>query len=152
MDSVLEFIKDIVNEYKSQYLSLEQDMQRVKEHILETENRIASIRNSIDESYVVMSSSQTANEVENTELQSLTGLLTEYKDKYNKLCNDMEICSRKVDRAENIAKEYNSNVERGITKSDKKVTDKLELILKLMKPDPARAEQEIKTLIMNLNK
>ena len=91
MDNVLEFLIEINNEYKTRYLSYEQDISRIKEHITETENKISEIKDSIDESYVVMSSSQTANEVENTELQSLTNLLEEYKDNFHKLSDNLEI-------------------------------------------------------------
>ncbi len=150
MDNVLEFLIEINNEYKTRYLSYEQDISRIKEHIAETENKISEIKDSIDESYAVMSSSQTANEVENTELQSLTNLLGEYKDNFHKLSDNLENCAHKVDKTEQIIKEYNENKYTGL--SDRHLKDKLELVLKLMKPDPERAKHELTAIIKNICK
>ena len=150
MDNILEFLLEIQNEYKSKYLSIEQNIERVQEHISDTENKMTKIKDSIDESYAVMSSSQAANEVENTELQSLTILLDEYKANLAKLKEDMKLCSQKVEKADNIIKEYNDS--HNGTRTDTKIKDKLELVLKLMKPDPDRAKHELTTLIKNMSK
>ncbi len=150
MDNVLEFLIEIDNEYKTRYLSYDQDISRIKEHIADTEKKISEIKSSIDESYAVMSSSQTANEIENTELQSLTALLTEYRTSLSKLSDNLESCARKVDKTEQIIKEYNEN--KSTVQVDGRLKDKLELVLKLMKPDPERAKQELTAIIKNINK
>lgn len=150
MDNVLEFLIEIDNEYKTRYLSYDQDISRVKEHIADTEKKISEIKSSIDESYAVMSSSQTANEIENTELQSLTILLTEYRTNLSELSGNLESCAHKVDKTEQIIKEYNEN--KSTVPVDGRLKDKLELVLKLMKPDPERAKQELTAIIKNINK
>ncbi len=151
MDKVMGFLISVQNDYKSERLSVEQEITRIKEQITHIEKNIVEIKNSIDESYAVMSSSQAVNEVENTELATFKSLVIEY----NKLLKDAEIRKNeyelKLSKTADVIESYKENVLKTEKISGMNVTGKLNLVAKLIKVDKKRAEEELKNLIKILD-
>lgn len=137
MDKVLSFLISVENDYKSEQLVIEQEIVRLNEQITHIENNISKIEKSIDESYVVMSSSQAANEIENTELITLNNLLLQHRtslEQYDKRNKQIVL---KLDDVRDVINSYKQN-DSGVNFSDK-----LTLVAKLIKVDPNRAVEEL---------
>ena len=62
MKRTLEFINSLENEYKVELVSVNREIQRTELQIGKITEQIEVVKNSIDHSYEVFSSSQTANE------------------------------------------------------------------------------------------
>ena len=137
MDKVLSFLISVENDYKSEQLVIEQEIVRLNEQITHIENNISKIEKSIDESYVVMSSSQAANEIENTELITLNNLLLQHRtslEQYDKRNKQIVL---KLDDVRDVINSYKQNG------SGVNFSDKLTLVAKLIKVDPNRAVEEL---------
>lgn len=146
MDKVLEFLHSVENDYKSEYLTVEQEIERLKEQIYHIEKTINQIRNSIDESYAIMSSSQEANEVENAELETLEGLLSEHIKSLEYYDNRKSQINLKIDEVSNVIDIYNTEAQCKERLTQSNMLNKIKLVSKLIKVDPNRAIEEVKNI------
>ncbi len=146
MDKVLEFLHSVENDYKSEYLTVEQEIERLKEQIYHIEKTINQIRNSIDESYAIMSSSQEANEVENAELETLEGLLSEHRKSLEYYDSRKSQINLKIDEVSNVIDIYNTEAQCKERLTQSNMLNKIKLVSKLIKVDPNRAIEEVKNI------
>lgn len=146
MDKVLEFLHSVENDYKSEYLTVEQEIERLKEQIYHIEKTINQIRNSIDESYAIMSSSQEANEVENAELETLEGLLSEHRKSLEYYDSRKSQINLKIDEVSNVIDIYNTEAQCKERLTQSNMLNKIKLVSKLIKVDPNRAIEEVNNI------
>lgn len=153
MKRTLEFINSLENEYKVELVSVNREIQRTELQIGKITEQIEVVRNSIDHSYEVFSSSQTANENIKTEITSLEELLDIYKQTLENLNIRRENIKAKLQEITDILQEQKSEMlDNEFPEIDiEMILAKLDFISKLIKIDAHRAIAEINYLKKNID-
>lgn len=153
MKRTLEFINSLENEYKVELVSVNREIQRTELQIGKITEQIEVVRNSIDHSYEVFSSSQTANENIKTEITSLEELLDIYKQTLENLNIRRENIKAKLQEITDILQEQKSEMlDNESPEIDiEMILAKLDFISKLIKIDAHRAIAEINYLKKNID-
>lgn len=153
MKRTLEFINSLENEYKVELVSVNREIQRTELQIGKITEQIEVVRNSIDHSYEVFSSSQTANEYIKTEITSLEELLDIYKQTLENLNIRRENIKAKLQEITDILQEQKSEMlDNESPEIDiEMILAKLDFISKLIKIDAHRAIAEINYLKKNID-
>ncbi|MGN0371038.1 MAG: hypothetical protein ACI4EW_10875 [Butyrivibrio sp.] len=153
MKRTLEFINSLENEYKVELVSVNREIQRTELQIGKITEQIEDVRNSIDHSYEVFSSSQTANENIKTEITSLEELLDIYKQTLENLNIRRENIKAKLQEITDILQEQKSEMlDNESPETDiEMILAKLDFISKLIKIDAHRAIAEINYLKKNID-
>lgn len=153
MKRTLEFINSLENEYKVELVSVNREIQRTELQIGKITEQIEVVKNSIDHSYEVFSSSQTANENIKTEITSLEELLDIYKQTLENLNIRRENIKAKLQEITDILQEQKSEMlDNESPEIDiEMILAKLDFISKLIKIDAHRAIAEINYLKKNID-
>lgn len=153
MKRTLEFINSLENEYKVELVSVNREIQRTELQIVKITEQIEVVRNFIDHSYEVFSSSQTANEYIKTEITSLEELLDIYKQTLENLNIRRENIKAKLQEITDILQEQKSEMlDNESPEIDiEMILAKLDFISKLIKIDAHRAIAEINYLKKNID-
>ncbi len=142
MDKIKQYLFTSREEFKSELSGLIMESSRLSEQIKESENKKSQLETSIDTSYMILSSSQTANFEQNTEISTLNSIIV---DKQNRL-------SQILERQSYLQNRINDLDDMLLPDNTTDTIDKLEMILKIIEVDPHRAKIEIQNVIDDLIK
>ena len=139
MDITYNFLIDIENEYKSQYMTIKQEINVLDEQIAEINGDIEKLEKNIDKTYEMFSSSQTANLDEKTELDVKREILASYNLESAQKKKSLDNIESRLANVKAAIKSYSAS--GNIT-----LADKIEFIIKLIPVDSDRAILELKNL------
>lgn len=140
MDKVLSFLQNSKDEYQSDLAYVSQEIDRLCSIIDKTTHELDELKSSIDDSYVIMSSSQMANNIENIEMETMSSLLDGYRNSLESYRNKDLDLRNKISTVNEAINDYlNPN-------KDDSFSDKISFIINLVKVDPLRAIEELKIL------
>lgn len=144
MSSLKTFLEELREEYKIQIKVNEQNIARLSRQIESADKNIKSIDDSIDYAYMALSSSQSANISENTEIDILNNIINERKD-------ELEILKKDNERINTRFEELKSIILESEIKQDEPdysdIVERLKFIVNIMDTDIHRAKTELNNLI-----
>lgn len=144
MSSLKTFLEELREEYKIQIKVNEQNIARLSRQIESADKNVKSIDDSIDYAYMALSSSQSANISENTEIDILNNIINERKD-------ELEILKKDNERINTRFEELKSIILESEIKQDEPdysdIVERLKFIVNIMDTDIHRAKTELNNLI-----
>lgn len=154
MKNVEAYIQELIQELHKESELLEKSIAHSVLSIKGLRSTMNSLKDTIDESYSLFSASQAANDLEHTEISTLSDLIVEKEDELNQLQLKKQSIDSKLLELQNLdikepMKEVSSQTR---TLPDTKyVLDKIDFIDKIVLLDPHRARTELLQLKNYLN-